>query len=167
MTRNNKENQRTDLLDVRVGEVLSAKGISLAVAESCTGGLIAHRVTNVPGSSRYFVLGVVAYSNEPKVRLLGVDPRLIEQHGAVSREVAIAMARGVSNVAGSDIGVGVTGIAGPEGGTPEKPVGLVFIAAVRHNREKVERHVFSGTRAAIKRQSSDTALRLITDLAQE
>ena len=167
MTRNNKENQRTDLLDVRVGEVLSAKGISLAVAESCTGGLIAHRVTNVPGSSRYFVLGVVAYSNEPKVRLLGVDPRLIEQHGAVSREVAIAMARGVSNVAGSDIGVGVTGIAGPEGGTPEKPVGLVFIAAVRHNREKVERHVFSGTRAAIKRQCSDTALRLITDLAQE
>jgi nicotinamide-nucleotide amidase len=136
------------------------------VAESCTGGLISHRITNVPGASRYFLLGTVAYSNECKVGQLGVDRELLGQVGAVSSDVALAMARGVREVAGSDIGLGVTGIAGPEGGTPDKPVGVVFIAAVYNTRQRVERCVFGGTREEVKQQASEAALTLILEVAR-
>jgi len=149
-----------------LGDLLSRKGLTIAVAESCTGGLISHRITNIPGASRYFLLGTVAYSNECKVEQLGVDPPLLEQAGAVSRDVALAMARGIKDVARSDIGVGVTGIAGPEGETPDKPVGLVFIAVVCDGRQRAERYVFSGDREAVKRQASDAALTLILEVAR-
>jgi len=155
-----------DSLGQRLGDVLSRKGLTIAVAESCTGGLISHRITNVPGSSRYFLMGTVAYSNDVKVQRLAVDEALLEMFGAVSREVAVAMARGVMSAAQSDIGVGVTGIAGPAGGTPEKPIGLVFVAAVTDRDERVERHVFAGDRAAVKRQSADAALALAVEVAQ-
>lgn len=155
------------LLERRLGEVLSQEGLSLAVAESCTGGLISHRITNVPGSSGYFLLGIVAYSNESKVEQLGVEPSLIEKFGAVSRDVALAMAYGIMKKAHSDIAVGVTGIAGPEGGTRDKPVGLVFIGAVTVKRETVQRHIFSGGRAAIKGQATEATLRLILEMAEK
>ena len=105
-----------------------AKNLTLAVAESCTGGLISSRLTNIPGSSTYFLEGVVAYSNEAKVRDVGVDPTLIATHGAVSAEVAEAMAGAIRRRSGAAVGLAVTGIAGPTGGTPDKPVGLVYLA---------------------------------------
>jgi nicotinamide-nucleotide amidase len=156
----------TGSLEQRLGDVLSRRGLTIAVAESCTGGLISHRITNVPGASRYFLIGTVAYSNEVKVERLAVDPALLDSVGAVSGDVALAMARGVRTAGGSDIGVGVTGIAGPAGGTPEKPVGLVFIAAVTVEDERVERHVFAGDRAVVKRQTADAALALVLEVAQ-
>ncbi|CUS84398.1 amidohydrolase, PncC family, partial [Candidatus Kryptobacter tengchongensis] len=114
-------------LEEVVGKLLAQKGLKLAVAESCTGGLIADRITNIPGSSRYFERGIVAYSNEAKIQILGVPEELIKIYGAVSREVAEAMAEGVRKISGADIGISTTGIAGPTGATPTKPVGLVWI----------------------------------------
>jgi nicotinamide-nucleotide amidase len=123
-------------LQETTARLLIERGVTLAVAESCTGGLVASRLTEVPGSSAYLLAGFVAYSNEAKVRDLGVPDALIAQHGAVSREVAAAMAEGTRNRAGADIGVSVTGIAGPGGATPTKPIGLVYVglatAAVTH-----------------------------------
>ena len=115
-----------ETLEAVVGGMLMERGLTVSVAESCTGGLIAHRLTNVPGSSRYLLAGVVAYSNESKQRLLGVDGDLIGEHGAVSAEVAAAMARGIRERTGADIGISTTGIAGPGGGSIEKPVGLMY-----------------------------------------
>jgi nicotinamide-nucleotide amidase len=159
-------NDAADSLEKRLGDLLSQRGFTIAVAESCTGGLISHRITNVPGSSRYFLMGTVAYSNEVKVERLGVDAALIDKAGAVTREVALAMARGIRKAARSDIGAGVTGIAGPAGGTTEKPVGLVFIAAVTDKDERVERHIFAGDRAAVKAQTAEAALALVLAMAQ-
>ncbi len=115
-------------LEELVVKELSSKNMSIAVAESCTGGLLSKRITDVSGSSQVFSTGIVSYSNQTKVNILGVDKELIEKHGAVSEEVARAMAEGVRKLDGSDIGIGITGIAGPSGGTEEKPVGLVYIA---------------------------------------
>jgi nicotinamide-nucleotide amidase len=111
-----------------VGKLLREHGQTLAVAESCTGGLIGHRITDVPGSSAYFLLGVVSYSNEAKQQLLGVSPQTLAAHGAVSTQTAEEMAAGVRRVSGAALGLATTGIAGPGGGTPEKPVGTVCIA---------------------------------------
>jgi nicotinamide-nucleotide amidase len=116
-----------ETMESMVGEILQIQGKVLATAESCSGGLIGHKITTVPGSSNYFAGGVIAYSNDLKEKLLGVDPALLEEHGAVSSAVAKAMADGIRQKTGADIGVAVTGIAGPTGGTPEKPVGTVFI----------------------------------------
>ena len=118
-------------LEQVVGDLLAARGMRIALAESCTGGLITSRLTDVPGSSRYVRHSVIAYSNDAKTGLLGVPPELIAEHGAVSEQVALAMADGIRAQAGVDVGVGVTGIAGPDGGTPEKPVGTVAIAGGR------------------------------------
>src|SRR5207237_6808273 len=118
---------RGETMEEVVGRRLSITGFTLSVAESCTGGLIAERLTNVPGSSRYFIEGVVTYSNESKTRLLGVDKELIREFGAVSQQVARDMASGVRHRAKTDFGLAVTGIAGPDGGTEDKPVGLVYI----------------------------------------
>ncbi|MDR5697892.1 MAG: competence/damage-inducible protein A [Armatimonadota bacterium] len=117
-----------ETLEMAVARLLSGQGVTVAVAESCTGGLVGHRLTNVPGSSAYFLGGVVAYANEAKQALLGVSQALLERHGAVSGEVAEAMARGVRERFGADVGLGTTGIAGPTGATPERPVGLVFLS---------------------------------------
>jgi nicotinamide-nucleotide amidase len=114
-------------LEAVVGELLKLKGLTLATAESCTGGLLGGRVTRVPGSSGWYDRGVITYSNRAKVEQLGVDQELLERHGAVSHETAAAMARGLLERSGAQVAVGITGIAGPDGGTPEKPVGLVFV----------------------------------------
>ncbi len=149
-------------LEQVVGEILKQKGLTLAIAESCTGGLLAHRITNVPGSSEYFERGVVSYSNESKVDVLGVDNILIESKGAVSAEVVQSMAEGVRKLANTDLGVGISGIAGPTGGSSEKPVGTVFIGISCKNRGTFShRCQFRGTREEIKILSSEAALDLI------
>lgn len=144
-----------------VAKLLKANKKSLAVAESCTGGFIAHRLTNVPGSSDYFLQGVVAYSNEAKICQLDVPPDMIEKHGAVSAQVAEAMAVGVKKKADSNLGLAVTGIAGPSGGTPEKPVGLVYVALAWEGGSEVTKNLFLGEREAIKFQSSQKALDML------
>ncbi|MEX2443317.1 MAG: competence/damage-inducible protein A [Alkalispirochaeta sp.] len=144
-----------------VGELLVEQGRTVALAESCTGGLVGHRLTNVPGSSRYYVGGIVAYNYALKSSALGVDPAVIERDGAVSNEVARQMGRGVRRVCGSDLAVAITGIAGPGGGTATKPVGLTYIAVVDGAEEEVARHVFHGTREEIKYRASQAALDML------
>lgn len=153
-------------LEDRVFARLRSARKTLATAESCSGGLIAHRITNVAGVSTLYKGGVVAYSNEAKVALLGVDAAMIASQGAVSEEVAREMAEGARKRFGADVAVGVTGIAGPGGGTPEKPVGLVYIA-VAHGRETfVERNVFTGGREAVKTQTAERALSMILECTE-
>lgn len=145
-----------------IAGLLGSRGLTLAVAESCTGGLIAHRITNVPGSSNYFDRGFVVYSNRAKTEALGVSPSLIEKHGAVSAEVARAMALGARKASGADAALAVTGIAGPVSDDSQKPAGLVYIAACCAEGEvAIEEHRFEGTRLRIKKQSADAALRLL------
>lgn len=150
-----------ETLESVLGAALRQRNETLAVAESCTGGLIASRITDVPGSSEYFERGFVTYSNEAKTELLGVDPELISQFGAVSREVAAAMAEGARSRAGTDWGLGVTGIAGPGGGTPEKPVGLVHIAVSAKGNTKAKQFRFNGSRTEIKFLVSQAALNFL------
>ncbi len=149
--------RRVDLETVVV-EALRAAGKTVALAESCTGGLVGHRLTNVPGSSEVFLGGVMAYSNESKIRDLGVPADVLELVGAVSAEVAAAMAEGVRARFGSDFGIGITGIAGPGGGTPQKPVGLVFVAVADRSGVVVEEARSAGPRATIKLTTSQRAL---------
>lgn len=148
-------------LEEVVGQLLLERGKKVAVAESCTGGLVAHRLTNVPGSSAYFEQGVVAYSEAAKTSLLGVPAALIQQHGAVSRQVAEAMAEGIRQRSQADFGLAVTGIAGPSGGTEEKPVGLVYIAIAWEGGGASREHRFSGDREAVKLEASQMALDLL------
>ncbi len=148
-------------LEQVVGELLREKGKTLAVAESCTGGLLADRITNIPGSSDYFLMGAVTYSNEAKIKVLGVRPEDIEKYGAVSEEVAAQMAEGVRKLAGSDFGIGITGIAGPGGATPRKPVGLVYVGLSYDGGIEVVRNRFTGTRLQIKFQSTQKALDML------
>lgn len=145
-------------LEQVVAGLLLARGLTLACAESCTGGLLGHRLTNVPGSSAWFLESVVAYANASKTRLLGVPAGLIERHGAVSAETAEAMARAARKGAGADFGLSITGIAGPTGGTPAKPVGLVYIGMAHAGGADVDRHAFFGPREMIKEQSVQAAL---------
>lgn len=144
-----------------LGDLLVARALRIAVAESCTGGLIASRLTDVPGSSRYLERGVVAYSNEAKTELLGVNADIIAEHGAVSEPVALAMANGIRSRARVDVGVGVTGIAGPDGGTPEKPVGTVVVAAATADWSRSRVFRFAGDRAQVKFQASQAALDMV------
>jgi nicotinamide-nucleotide amidase len=145
-------------LEAVVGRLLSEKGLTLACAESCTGGLLGHRLTNIPGSSAYFLESAVVYSNRSKTRRLGVPPATIRKHGAVSAAVAKAMAVGIKRSAASDYGLAITGIAGPDGGTARKPVGLVYVALAKDGRFSVEKSVFWGGRERVKFQSSQKAL---------
>ncbi|WP_406677706.1 competence/damage-inducible protein A [Moorella sp. ACPs] len=147
-----------DTLEGVIGSILAGRNLTLAIAESCTGGLLAHRVTNIPGSSAYFLGGMVTYSNEAKIKFLGVEEETLAAHGAVSPEVAAAMARGVRRAFTADIGVGITGIAGPGGGTPAKPVGLVYIGLDIQGKVEVQRELFVGERENIKWQSTQSAL---------
>jgi PncC family amidohydrolase len=145
-----------------IGRLLTDRGLTLATAESCTGGLIAHKITNVPGSSNYFERGFIVYSNESKTELLGVKPGAIKRFGAVSREVARAMAVGAKEASGANFGLAVTGIAGPTADESKKPVGLVCIAVCAPDGSvAVEEHHFKGTRIQIKKQSAEGALRLL------
>ncbi|HEX8191030.1 MAG TPA: competence/damage-inducible protein A [Pyrinomonadaceae bacterium] len=152
---------RGEKMEEVVGLRLAVAGFTLATAESCTGGLVAHRLTEVPGSSTYFTEGVVAYSNEAKTRLLGVPAELIERHGAVSAEVAEAMAAGVKQVAGTDFGLSITGVAGPGGGTEEKPVGLVYVALSDDAHTEHKRLILPGDRQLIRWRASQFALDLL------
>ena len=147
------------------GTLLIRRGLTLAIAESCTGGLIAHRITNVPGSSAYFDRGFVVYSNNAKIELLGIEASLIKESGAVSDKVAQAMAEGARRASGADVGLAVTGIAGPISDESKKPVGLVYIAATANDGSTiVQKHQFSGTRLQIKKQTAEGALALLVKM---
>jgi PncC family amidohydrolase len=148
-------------LERMVGELLRARGLTLALAESCTGGLIAHRITNVPGSSDYFLGGVVSYSNDAKEHILGVQHRTLLAYGAVSEPTVREMARGARRIFGADLAVSVTGIAGPTGGTPDKPVGLTFVGLSAPDGEWCERHTWHGDRETNKARSAEAALDLL------
>lgn len=152
---------RGEKMEEVIGLRLTVGGYTLAVAESCTGGLIAQRLTSVSGSSKYFISGVVAYSNEIKTKMLGVEPMLLLEHGAVSAPVAEAMAEGVRLSADTDFGLSVTGVAGPDGGTPEKPVGLVFIALADDAHTEHRKLMIPGDRHLIRWRSSQAALDLL------
>jgi len=153
-------------MEEQLVRVLSREKLWLATAESCTGGLIAHRITNVPGSSECFLGGAVAYSNALKESLLGVSKQTLAAVGAVSEEVAREMAEGARDRFRADITVAVTGIAGPAGGTPEKPVGLVYLAVAWQGGCDVARIEFSGTREDIKQQTADAALNMLWERIQ-
>jgi len=157
--------QDEDTLEVVLGRLLLDRRLTVSMAESCTGGLVGHRLTNIAGSSRYVERGVVVYSNQAKEQLLGVPEDLLRAHGAVSAPVAEAMAAGICRISGSPCGIAVTGIAGPDGGTPAKPVGTVFIGAAAPGsggpRITVRRYRFPGGREAVKWQSSQAALDLL------
>ena len=153
--------QPNTLLENLVHDLLIARKQTLALAESCTGGLIAHRLTNIPGSSTYLIAAVVAYAYEAKVAALGVSWDTLNKHGAVSEETAFEMARGVREKFSSTIGVSVTGIAGPGGGMPGKPVGLTYIALVAENTRIIEKHIWQGDRLANKQSSADAVFQLL------
>jgi PncC family amidohydrolase len=146
-----------------VGRLLRQRGKRLAVAESCTGGLVGHLITNVPGSSTYYMGSVTAYAYEAKVRLLGVRWETLEKHGAVSQETVLEMACGVRRALAADIGVSISGIAGPGGGTPDKPVGTVWIGLSASEADEAWRFQWEGDRLAVKTQSAEMALRLLID----
>lgn len=148
-------------MEQAVGNLLVERNWRIAVAESCTGGLITSRLTDVPGSSRYVDRGVVAYTNDSKVALLGVSSALIDEHGAVSEPVAIAMAEGIRMRAATNVGIGVTGIAGPGGGTPQKPVGTVAVAAAAADLVRSRLFRFIGDREHVKFQASQAALDMV------
>ena len=139
-----------------------AQGLTVATAESCTGGLVAHLLTEIPGSSGYVRGGIVAYDDEVKRRQLGVPATVLEAHGAVSAQVAVAMAEGACRVLGADLGVGVTGVAGPDGGSDAKPVGLVYVAVAGPGAPTdVRRYLWPGDRSENKRASAQAAIELL------
>jgi PncC family amidohydrolase len=152
-----------ETLEELVGRLLTEKKMTVSLGESCTGGLVGHRLTNVAGSSTYFLGGIVAYSYEAKERLLGVAHNTLYERGAVSPETAAEMAHGARKALGADIGVSVTGIAGPGGGMPGKPVGLVYIALSARDTERIERFVWDGDREENKRLSADAALTIVKE----
>jgi len=148
-------------LEEIVSYYLQMRNAKLAVAESCTGGMVAERITSVAGSSRSFLGGAVVYSNDLKTLFADVPPLMIEAHGAVSKEVAIALAENIRELCNADIGVGVTGIAGPGGGTEEKPVGLVYVAVTNGHKHEVVQRRFFGDRERVRRWASQQALDLV------
>ena len=150
-------------LELRIGDILNERKLSLVTAESCTGGLIASRITDVAGSSVYFLGGIVAYSYEVKASLLGVSWDTLNNNGAVSRETVIEMARGARKVLGADIAVSVSGIAGPGGGTLDKPVGTVWVGLSTPSGEEARHFVWEGDRVRNKYLSSEAALQFVLD----
>jgi PncC family amidohydrolase len=148
-------------LEAAVGKLLKQLRRKVAIAESCTGGLLAERITNVSGSSNYFEYGLVPYANEAKIKLLNVPAELMDAHGAVSEPVARAMAEGIRKIANADYGLSITGIAGPDGGSAEKPVGTVFIGLADAEQTVVKEYHFLGTRQRIRFSSTQAALNLL------
>jgi PncC family amidohydrolase len=151
------------MLEKQIGKMLLERSLTVGLAESCTGGLVASRITNVPGSSAYFMAGLVTYSNKAKTKLLLVPDKIIARYGAVSNIVAERMAKGVRAAAGVDIGLSVTGVAGPTGGSPEKPVGTVFMALATKKKTFIRKFLFSGNRREIRKRSSEEALTMLLD----
>ncbi len=154
-------------IEERIGKMLKEKGLTIAVAESCTGGLIASRITDIGGASEYFEAGIITYSNKAKISFLSVPEEVINSYGAVSYETAKLMAEGVKNITGADIGVSVTGIAGPTGGTLVKPVGTVFVGLATGESTSVHNFLFTGSRLEIKQQTSEAALTFVADYLEE
>ncbi len=150
-------------IEEEIGKILRKKNLTLSVAESCTGGLISNLITNVNGSSNYFERGYVVYSNRSKIELLDVSEEIIKSYGAVSSRSAIAMAEGAKRKSGTDIGLSVTGISGPTGGTLEKPVGLVYIAVAGDKKTDWKEFRFKGRREEIKLKSAKEALKYLRD----
>ncbi len=150
-------------LETTIGPLLRARGLKLATAESCTGGLVADRITDIPGSSDYFIGGVVAYAYEAKVALVHVSWDTLRLHGAVSRETVIEMARGVRTALGADIGLSISGIAGPAGGLPDKPVGTTWIGLSATDGDRARKFVWDGDRRANKEASANAALQFLLD----
>ncbi|MBE7024253.1 MAG: CinA family protein [Ruminococcaceae bacterium] len=148
-------------IETSLVELLIEKKLKLSTAESCTGGLIAQKITSVPGASECFDCGVVTYSNEQKQKLLGVSAETLEKYGAVSRQTALEMCKGVKNLANSDFGISVTGIAGPGGGTPEKPVGTVWIGICGESIHKAEKFLFDGDRTKVRESTAEAALTMV------
>jgi len=153
--------------ETRVGPLLRARGATVTTAESCTGGLIGNLLTDVSGSSDYYLGGVIAYSNDVKRYVLGVQAETLATVGAVSQETALQMAHGVRRLLGADYALSTTGIAGPTGGTPEKPAGLVYIALVGPGIERCERHVWDEDRLGNKMQSARRALQVLIEHLEE
>ena len=149
------------LIEEMIGQLLLARHYTLAVAESCTGGLVGHRLTNVAGSSAYFLGGVVAYAYDAKEHLLDVNHNTLYDFGAVSEQTAREMARGVRRALGADVGVSVTGIAGPGGGLPGKPVGLTWVALSARDVELAEQYLWTGDRLTNKELSAEAVLKLV------
>lgn len=158
-----------NLTSEHIGSLLRERGLMLATAESCSGGLLGHLLTNIPGSSDYYLGGVVAYSNQSKLLWLGVQPDTLAQYGAVSRETVLEMAAGLRRALGIHfaeeriIGLSISGVAGPGGGTVEKPVGMVWIGLISSTSSQAWQHHFSGNRLAVKRQSAEQALLHLLD----
>lgn len=154
------------LVEEEIGQLLKGKKWKLAVAESCTGGLIGHRVTNIAGSSEYYLGSITAYAYEAKERLLSVRNDTLFTHGAVSRETVLEMARGVRFALSADVGISVSGIAGPGGGMPGKPVGTVWFGLAGQGYEHAECHHFAGERVQVKEQAAEMALCILKSYLQ-
>ncbi len=151
------------MLEEILRETMHARGLTLATAESCTGGLVSDRITNISGSSEYFPGGVVAYSYEAKVNLLGVSWDTLNAHGAVSEETVLEMARGARKIFNADIGISVSGIAGPTGGLPDKPVGTTWFGLATKSGEWARHFIWDGDRMQNKHHSSEAALQFVMD----
>lgn len=152
-----------ETLEINVGSLLKERGLNLATAESCTGGMLADRITNIPGSSEYFRGGIVAYAYGAKVALLNVSWDTLRAYGAVSEETVIEMARGARTALGADVAVSVSGIAGPGGGMPDKPVGTTWIGLSTNEGDWARKFVWDGDRAQNKALSADAALQFVID----
>jgi nicotinamide-nucleotide amidase len=150
-----------ETLEEVLGKLLQNKKKTISLAESCTGGLIGTKLTNISGSSDYFTSGVITYSNEAKIELLKIPKEIIEKYGAVSEQVAILMAEGVKKISNTDYGLSATGIAGPAGGTEEKPVGLVYVGFAHENDSFAQKFIFGGDRQAIRERTAQAALNLV------
>jgi PncC family amidohydrolase len=161
------KNQTAPSIEILLGQLLRQRGVKLVTAESCTGGLIADRITDAPGSSEYFLGGFVSYAYEAKVASLGVSWDTLHQHGAVSRETVLEMARGARNALNADIAVSVSGIAGPGGGLPEKPVGTTWIGLVTPEGERAEVFYWTGNRRENKEQSAEAAIKMIVEYLEK
>jgi PncC family amidohydrolase len=153
-------------LEIIAGKLLRQRGLRLAVAESCTGGLVGHRLTNVAGSSTYYMGSITAYAYEAKVRLLGIKWRSLERYGAVSKQIALEMALGVRRALAADIGLSVTGIAGPGGGTPDKPVGYTWIGLSTGVYQDARQFTWDQDRIGNKALSADATIQMLVDYLQ-
>ena len=158
-----KESRMTKTKEILLNQLLRERTLKLAAAESCTGGLIADRITNIPGSSEYFLGGIVAYAYEAKVKLLGVSWDTLQKYGAVSREIVIEMARGARIALGADLAVSVSGIAGPGGGLPDKPVGTTWVGLSAPDGDWARKFIWEGDRLRNKVLSAEAALQLVLD----
>jgi PncC family amidohydrolase len=151
----------------RIGELLAAKKLTISICESCTGGMLCAAITSAPGSSRYFLGGIIAYSNTVKIGIVDINRSALEDHGAVSALIARRMALGVKKKMKSDVGVGITGIAGPGGGSKSKPVGTVYIALAVRRKTFVKRHLFKGNREAIRRAACEQTFILLEEILDD